>query len=342
MPKVSVIIPNYNHASYLPQRIESVLNQTYGDFELLILDDASTDSSREVIEKYAGNNSEITTIFNTTNSGSPFAQWNKGVEKASGEYLWLAESDDFCEPNFLEELVPLLDQNPQVGIAYCQTYLVDESDSVLNSYQKNLEFIYKTKAWRKNFIKPGAEVCRDWLVFHNPIPNASGALMRKSTYLNVGKADPTMKLNGDWFLYAKILAQSDLAFTAQHLNYFRVHPHTQRERARATPLVYDEMIRINAFIREHIPGSEANADKSLGKIANWWKGSLYYQKWTLQNIRDDIRLYNFFKKYKSGFLTQTFYALTVETTRTVLFKTGLLKPAKKIRHKLFPGKYFEY
>lgn len=342
MPKVSVIIPNYNHAAYLPQRIESVLAQYFDDYELLIMDDASTDHSREVIEKYVSQHPKIKTLFNTKNSGSPFAQWNKGAKMARGKYLWLAESDDFCEPGFLEKLVPLLDKNPQVGIAYSQTYLVDEQGEILNSYLENFKFLYKTDAWEKDFIKPGAEVCRDWLVFHNPIPNASGALLRKSVYEKVGMADPGMKLNGDWCLYAKMLAQSDLAFTTDHLNYFRVHPHTQRERARATPLVYDEMVRINQFIRKEVPQSTANADAALAKIANWWKGSLYYQKWNWRNFRDDVRLFHFFKKYKNGLFFTTLYALSVEGTRGALLKTGLLKPAKKLRHKLFPGKYFEY
>lgn len=82
---VSVIVPNYNHASYLVARIESILNQTYQDFELILLDDCSTDDSREVLLKYKDNPKVTHLVFNEQNSGSPFIQWHKGVQLAEGE-----------------------------------------------------------------------------------------------------------------------------------------------------------------------------------------------------------------------------------------------------------------
>lgn len=342
MPKVSVIIPNYNHARYLPRRIDSVLNQTFTDYELIILDDQSPDHSREVIDSYKARYSDIQTVYNEKNSGSPFAQWNKGAQMAKGEYLWFAESDDFCEPNLLETLVPILDQNPTVGMAYAQTYLVDEESEIKNSYQKNLEFIYESDAWQKPFVKSGAEACRDWLLFHNPIPNASGALIRKKAFIDCGMADRSMKLNGDWFLYAKILSESDLAFTPELLNYFRVHEHTQRERARVDGTVYQEIIRINDYIRQHVAESDNNADKALSRIANWWIGSLPHQKWNAWNLKVNLRLYRFFRKYKSWVLFHILYTYLFIAARVVVRSLGLLKPAKDLRKRLFPGKYFDY
>ena len=91
MPKVSVIIPNYNHAQFLEQRVESVLNQTFQDFEIIFLDDASTDNSKEVFSKYSNHPKISHVIFNETNSGSPFKQWNKGFGLSTGEYIWIAE-----------------------------------------------------------------------------------------------------------------------------------------------------------------------------------------------------------------------------------------------------------
>ncbi len=342
MPKVSVIIPNYNHSRYLTKRIDSVLQQTFHDFELIILDDCSPDNSREIIEGYAQRHPHIQTFFNTENSGSPFAQWNKGVDLAQGEYLWFAESDDFCEPQLLENLVPLLDQNPEVGIAYTQTYLVDEEGQIKNSYQKNLEFIYESEAWREPFVKSGKEVCREWLLFHNPIPNASGTLIRKQAYLEAGRADMSMKLNGDWFLYARILSKYDLAFTPELLNYFRVHEHTQRQRARVDGTVYSEIIRINDFIRSHVPDSEANADHALSRVSHWWIGSLPHQSWNWRNFKINLRLYRFFRKYKRWVIFHILYTYLFISARYIVKSLGLLKPAKDLRKRMFPGKYFEY
>src|SRR5262245_4202511 len=100
-PKVSVIIHNYNHCRYLGQRIDSVLNQAFGDFELLILDDASTDASHEVLARYYAK-PRVRIVVNTRNSGSAFPQWNRGIGLAKGDYIWIAESDDDADSHFLE------------------------------------------------------------------------------------------------------------------------------------------------------------------------------------------------------------------------------------------------
>src|ERR1700709_2423208 len=105
MPKVSIIIPNYNHEKFLDLRITSVLNQTYQDFEVIILDDASTDNSRAVIERYRQHPKVSRIVYNTNNSGSPFSQWEQGMHLAAAEWLWIAESDDYASPGFLSSLV---------------------------------------------------------------------------------------------------------------------------------------------------------------------------------------------------------------------------------------------
>ena len=91
---VSVIIPNYNHAPFLKERIDSVLNQTYDNFEVIILDDKSTDNSKEVIANYRGHSKISHIVYNEENSGSTFKQWQKGFSLAKGDYIWIAESDD--------------------------------------------------------------------------------------------------------------------------------------------------------------------------------------------------------------------------------------------------------
>jgi len=88
---VSVIVPNYNHAEFLKQRIESILNQTYTDFELIMLDDFSTDNSSEIIDDFTARFLNIRSYYNKDNSGSPFAQWDLGVNLAKGEFIWIAE-----------------------------------------------------------------------------------------------------------------------------------------------------------------------------------------------------------------------------------------------------------
>src|ERR1700730_10551870 len=112
-PKVSVIIPNHNHAPYLRQRIDTVLQQTFQDFEVILMDDCSTDDSRAIISEYA-TDPRVRIEFNGRNSGSAFKQWNKGVGLARGEYVWIAESDDYADLRLLERLVAVLDEETKI------------------------------------------------------------------------------------------------------------------------------------------------------------------------------------------------------------------------------------
>ena len=104
-PLVSVIIPNYNHAKYLRQRINCILQQTYKNIEIIILDDKSTDNSIDVIKEYESNPFVCKIVLNEQNSGSTFIQWNKGFSLAKGDLIWISESDDFCENTLLQTLV---------------------------------------------------------------------------------------------------------------------------------------------------------------------------------------------------------------------------------------------
>src|SRR5258708_27842037 len=119
-PKVSVIIPNYNHARFLRQRVDGVLGQTFQNFELILLDDCSSDDSRSILSSYAGD-PRVRMEFNEANSGSAFKQWNKGVRLARGKYVWIAESDDYADERDLERLVGALDAEPDVTFAYCRS-----------------------------------------------------------------------------------------------------------------------------------------------------------------------------------------------------------------------------
>ena len=102
---ISIILPNYNHAIYLIDRLDSIFNQTYQNFEVIILDDASTDDSLAILNMYRNHPKVSNFIRNEKNTGSPFKQWAKGLRLAKGDLIWIAESDDDCDLNFLESQV---------------------------------------------------------------------------------------------------------------------------------------------------------------------------------------------------------------------------------------------
>ena len=252
LPLVTVIIPNYNHARFLEKRINSVLDQTFQDFEVIILDDASTDNSREMIEGYRAHPKVVHIEYNAVNSGSPFKQWNKGVRLAHGEYIWIAESDDYADSCFLEKLVPLLIAAPKVGLVNCQSWHVNEHDNVFGLYD-----LYDGRSpcyerWTHDYRNSGNDECATYLVRECFIRNVSAVLMRRNVYLTAGLADEMLRQSGDWLLYVKLLLRSDIVFVAQPLNYLRRHPQAQTIRLQRSVIRFWEDLYVFDYIRQHV------------------------------------------------------------------------------------------
>jgi glycosyltransferase involved in cell wall biosynthesis len=117
MPTVSVIIPCYNHGQYLDDAVESVLRQTYEDFEIIVINDGSTDErTNELLKTYE---KPKTRILHTTNQGLASAR-NSGITEARGRYILPLDADDRIGVEYLEQAVKMLDANPQIGIVYCK------------------------------------------------------------------------------------------------------------------------------------------------------------------------------------------------------------------------------
>ena len=240
MVKVSVVVPNFNHARFLRRRLDSILEQSYQDFEIILLDDASTDESPAILTEYAGNPRVTALLINALNSGSSFQQWDRGVSRAQGDYVWIAESDDWCLPNFLERLVSELEADPRVCIAACRSTLVDESDTVIGDSADDQESAAGSVRWRESFRCSGLEECRRFMTICNTLPNASAVLFRRALFKTVGGANTDLQLCGDWLTWVKILLSSPearLAYVAEPLNRMRSHPATVRDRLRNRLLI---------------------------------------------------------------------------------------------------------
>ncbi len=213
MPLVSVIIPNYNHAKYLKQRIDSVLNQTFQDFEVIILDDCSTDDSREVIEQYRNHPKISNIVYNRANSGSTFKQWKKGIDLAKGEYIWIAESDDWCELNFLDTVLSGTKGRDDIAFSYAQSYMLDD---LLN---------IKWVSWhtKMNEVIKGVEFIQKYMVAGNKVFNASMVVFRKKTYNLISDEYLNYKFCGDWMFWILLATHDSVHISGKVLNYFRKH-----------------------------------------------------------------------------------------------------------------------
>ena len=226
VPIVSVVVPNYNHARYLTQRIDSIMSQFMQNFEIIILDDASTDESVYTIEKYLMD-PRVRLLRNRVNSGSPFLQWNRGVSEARGAYVWIAESDDYSDPRFLDQLVSRLESCPDAAVSYCDSYRVNSDGHVLEVYKDYFAKI-DSKHWENDFINNGRDEIMNYLIRKNTIPNASAVLFRKASYVQAGGASADLRLCGDWLMWIKMLMLGNLVYVAQPLNFFRCHSENVR------------------------------------------------------------------------------------------------------------------
>lgn len=229
--KVSAVIPNYNYANYIKERIDSVLNQNYPIYELIILDDKSKDNSVEVInellpcikEKYP--NLKVKFIENKKNSGNVFKQWEKAFEFSTGDYLWICEADDGCSNCFLNRVMKSFDDK-NVVISYSESKAIDENGNVFKEDLRDWIDIFQTGHWNYDYIESGKHELKYFLSINNTIANVSGVVFNKNAkidYKRYLKEAQKFTLAGDWYFYSKVLLHGKISYVAESLNYHRIH-----------------------------------------------------------------------------------------------------------------------
>lgn len=248
-PGITAVLPCFNHARFLEERIESVLSQTHPVNQIVFLDDASTDQSTELawklLKSFPG---QVEVYVNSFNSGSPFAQWNKGVRLAEHELIWIAETDDSCDPHLIETLYSSILDSGAV-IAYAQSRYVGDEGQDLGSALTYTDRLWPN-AFQHSFLMDGDEFNWRYMVGLNAIPNASAVLFRKDAYLSAGGANESMRFCGDWDAWIRICSKGRVYFVSDELNYFRCHASTSRATG-YTPKAAAEYFacRLSAYLR---------------------------------------------------------------------------------------------
>ena len=204
MPKITVLMPVYNGEKYLCEAIDSILNQTFTDFEFLIIDDGSTDNSLEIIKSYQ--DPRIRLVQNFINKGLPYSL-NSGILLSKSEYIARMDCDDISLQNRLEKQVKFLDNNPEIGI--------------LGSY-----FILMTKENKKSYIKtvPISDLeIRYKCLFESPFGHPTVIFRREVFEKNFLNYDTQLNAIEDYGLWTKILDYTKGANIAIPLVYYRIH-----------------------------------------------------------------------------------------------------------------------
>ena len=235
---VSVIVPNYNHARFLDERIQSILNQTYQNFELIFLDDKSTDNSLDIINKYKNDPHVSHIVINEENSGSPFKQWNKGFKLAKGELIWIAESDDSCSPFFLEKMISMHHRESAV-LSFCRSQKLDEKGRLLTTWQNIL---------KQDVVWDGKEFIEKYLGIFNIVVNASSVIFNRDLLSEVSDVYYTFRGAGDWLLWIELSRKGKVAFCSESLNHFRFHDTNTTAKCYSSGANYIEGKMINDYL----------------------------------------------------------------------------------------------
>lgn len=242
MPKISVIVPNFNHAQYLSERLESIYGQTYDNIEVILLDDCSTDESVTILNEFAERYPDKTICsFNETNSGGPFNQWKKGLEIATGELVWIAETDDYCSLNLLEELVRSF-QNSAVMLAFARTEFVRGKPPIKIWDSEEYLSDLNLGIWDRSFIKSAHAMVKSGWAVKNIVPNVSGALFRhpkNMAFLN-DRRWMNLRICGDWVFYLSVIRGGLVAYSPEATNFYRQHISNTSVSAQKEDIYYKE------------------------------------------------------------------------------------------------------
>lgn len=223
---ITVAVPNYNYDEFLYQRIYSILNQNMKINELLLLDDCSTDNSRNTLDEIYNAIKDyvnVRRVYNDINSGSAFKQWEKGINEASSEYVWIAEADDYSDKKFLKNVMRPILKNKNVVISYSDSSFMDENGHVFMKTVIPQIDIMETGHWNKSYVNSGKDEFINYTFLNCTIANVSSAVIKKDDYTKEFKLARTLKQAGDWVFYSNIMQRGSVAYTNKQLNYYRVH-----------------------------------------------------------------------------------------------------------------------
>lgn len=224
-PLVSIIFTSYNHSEFLKQALDALVNQTYPNIEIIIIDDCSTDGSQDILKNYR-DFKNINLVLQEKNSGSYVLASNYGASFAKGDYILFAQCDDFSEPNQIELLITAAVENPSCGVVFSSSNMVDENGVTFANDYTGREKGFKDLVNKTPIIK--GEDMTDFLTFSCVLPNLSAALIKHDLFRKVKGLSDSFIVVADWEFWLKLSQLTDFFYIKKSLNNFRQHPTTIR------------------------------------------------------------------------------------------------------------------
>ena len=210
VPKVSIVTAMYKHKPYLKRRIDSILNQTLRDWEWIIVDDCSPDGSFEHARELTAHDPRVTVLQNDKNSHIAYTN-QRGINLATGEFLYRTDSDDYCDYRFLERMTDVMERHPKVSMAHCRGLYMDPEDGVWGGWPK-----------RGSYVIKGWEEFQRQLVQYS-IKSASILFRRHIVVEAGGFTKLPLLCSHDWYLSLRACLLGDIAFLDEPLVAQRKH-----------------------------------------------------------------------------------------------------------------------
>ncbi|MFV8571116.1 glycosyltransferase family 2 protein [Marinobacter sp. SBS5] len=221
MPRASIIVPAFNAGQYIRKTLDSILSQSFQDFEVIIIDDGSSDDTAQIIHQYEDPRIRY---YHQPNSGKPAIPRNRAIKKAQGEFIFIFDSDDIMLPGKLATTIERMEQAPQAGLAFTGFACIDEQDSVINPdflapYQTlyNLE---KTGVTDNAFLIKAPDALKG-LAISNYL-GTSGVAIRRTVFENVGGFDEDVRNSDDYLMWQAVASQYDFLYIPTIFHHYRV------------------------------------------------------------------------------------------------------------------------
>lgn len=272
MCRVSVIIPTYNSPRFLIEALESVINQTYRDLEVIIVDDGSTDNTPVVLLPYLEKHKNIRCIYQE-NKGTAAAR-NTGIKSSSGEYIAFLDHDDIWLPLKSELQVRVLDENPLVGLVYCRFHYFYEGEGILAESHD--------REWRRG------ELFEQFLE-RNYIPTASLVMVRRSCFDKAGDFDESLSIVDDYDFYIRIARNYKIEYVDRSLVYWRRHVHSASK-------VTEKLIHNRIAMREKILKNQILNDWQRSIVSQLLKRDYFALGYFLLSSYQEKKASKFFRK----------------------------------------------
>ena len=205
-PKVSILMSVYNGSSYLQESIESILSQTFTDFEFIIIEDYSTDNSAEIITEYAEKDKRIVIIKNQENIGLT-KSLNKGLKIARGEYIARQDADDISLPSRLQKETLLLEKHSEIGLVSCDLELIDSQGNSIGKYQRSCD----------------PDLVNFYLLFYNRLAGHSQVMFRRQLAIELGGYDENRRYSQDYELWSRMMSVCKIGILPEYLLQQRRH-----------------------------------------------------------------------------------------------------------------------